>query len=146
VQPSDWYLLTNLDNLATAINAFKRRFGIEAMFRDCKTGGYNLESTSVEGQRLIALILLIAIAYTCAVRAGRKCRNLGLQKYVGRLQELKRMHRRHSAFWLNLYGYLWVGAIEFWFDLTVSLMRLKPGKLPNFQNGLHAMTLIQSAF
>jgi hypothetical protein len=48
------------------IKAFKLRCGIEAMFRDCKTGGYNLESTHTDGQRLMALILLIAIAYTCA--------------------------------------------------------------------------------
>ncbi|WP_243146620.1 hypothetical protein [Scytonema sp. UIC 10036] len=42
------------------------------------------------GQRLIALILLIAIAYTCAILAGRNSRSLGFQKYVGRLKELKR--------------------------------------------------------
>jgi hypothetical protein len=87
---------------------------------------------------------LIAIAYTCAILTGRQSRKMGIQKYLGRLQELKRSSRRHSAFWVGLYGYLWVGAIEFWFDLAVSLMRLKPNKLPNFQKGLHAMSLIQS--
>lgn len=35
---------------------------------------------------------------------------MGLQKYVGRLQELHRLSRRHSAFWVGLYGHLWVGA------------------------------------
>lgn len=145
VQPSGWYLLTNLTSLTAAIKAFKRRSGIEAMFKDCKTGGYNLESTYVEGQRLLALILLIAIAYTCAILTGRQSRNMGLQKYLGRLQELKRIHRRHSAFWVGLYGQLWVGAIEFWFDLAAEMMRLKPGKLPYFQKGLRAMSLIQSA-
>lgn len=143
--PSGWYLLTNLARLTAAIKAFKRRSGLEAMFKDCKTGGYNLESTYVEGQRLLALILLIAIAYTCAVFTGRQSRNMGLQKYLGRLQELKRSSRRHSAFWVGLYGQLWVGAIEFWFDLAAELMRLKPGKLLYFQKGLRAMTLIQSS-
>jgi hypothetical protein len=37
------------------------------MFKDCQPRGYNLESTYPEGQRLMPLILLIAIAYTCAV-------------------------------------------------------------------------------
>nr|WP_322658912.1 hypothetical protein [Dendronalium sp. ChiSLP03b] len=37
---------------------------------------------------------------------------MGLQKYVGRLQELKRSSRQHSSFWIGLYGLLWVGAIE----------------------------------
>lgn len=58
VEPSGWYLLTNLDSIDAAITAFKHRSGIEAMFKDCKTGGYNLESTHAEGQRLMALILL----------------------------------------------------------------------------------------
>lgn len=145
VEPSGWYLLTNLPICDAAIKAFKCRSGIEAMFKDCKTGGYNLESTYASRQRLIALILLIAIAYSCAILTGRKSRKMGVQKYLGRLQELKRSSRRHSAFWVGLYGYLWVGAIEFWFDLAASLMRLKPGKLLYFQKGLRAMTLIQSA-
>lgn len=42
------------------------------------------------GQRLISLILLIAIAYTSAVLAGRNSANMGRQKYVGRLKELQR--------------------------------------------------------
>lgn len=146
VQPSGWYLLTNLASLTAAIKSFKRRSGIEAMFKDCKTGGYNLESTHTKSQRLIALILLIAIAYTCAILAGRQHRNMGLQKYVGRLNELKRIQRRHSAFWVGLYGFLWVGAMELWADFSAELMRLKPSKLPYFHKGLRAMKLIQSAF
>jgi L-aminopeptidase/D-esterase-like protein len=43
--------------------------GIEAMFKDCKTGalvrrGYNLEGSSASIKRLTNLVLLIAIAYT----------------------------------------------------------------------------------
>ncbi len=33
------------------------------MFRDCKSGGYNLEGSQANQQRLTNLILLIAIAY-----------------------------------------------------------------------------------
>lgn len=68
------------------------------MFKDCQNGGYNLESTHATGQLLIALILLIAIVYTIAGSADRNSRKMGLQQYVGRLQELKRYARRHSAF------------------------------------------------
>lgn len=146
VEQSGWYLLTNLSNFKATIKAFKCRSGIEAMFKDCKTGGYNLEATHTTGKRLIALILLMAIAYSCAVLAGRKSRCMGLQKYVGRLQELHRLSRRHSAFWVGLYGHLWVGAMEFWHSLALALLRTKPHKLPYFQKGLRAMSLIQSAF
>jgi len=45
VEPSGWDLLTNLSSLKAALKAFKQRSGIEAMFKDCKTGGDNLEST-----------------------------------------------------------------------------------------------------
>jgi hypothetical protein len=37
--------------------------GIKEMFRDYKSGGYYLEGTGLKGQRVIALILLIALAY-----------------------------------------------------------------------------------
>ncbi len=36
-----WFILTNLKSLDLAIAAYKRRFNIEQMFRDFKTGGYN---------------------------------------------------------------------------------------------------------
>lgn len=146
VEPTGWFLLTNLESFSEAIKGFKLQSGSEAMFKDCKTGGYNLESTKAEGQRLMSLILLIAIAYSCAVLAGRNCCQRGQQKYVGRLKELQRYHRRHSAFWVGLYGHLWVGAMEFWAELASEFMRLKPGKLLYFQKGLRAMALIQSAF
>ena len=40
------------------------------MFRDYKSGGYYLETTSLKGQRVMALILLIALAYSSAVMHG----------------------------------------------------------------------------
>ncbi|MEG4583610.1 hypothetical protein QUA71_29040 [Microcoleus sp. MON1_C5] len=42
-----WFILTNLGCLPEAIAAYKQRMGIEKMFRDCKTGGYNLEGTGL---------------------------------------------------------------------------------------------------
>ncbi len=62
--PNPWYLLTNLENKEQVIKMFASRGGIEAMFRDCKSGGYNLEGSQANAQRLTNLILLIAIAYT----------------------------------------------------------------------------------
>ncbi|WP_445245538.1 hypothetical protein [Microcoleus sp. OTE_8_concoct_300] len=41
-----WFILTDLGSLPAAIDAYKQRMGIEEMFRDCKTGGYDLEGTS----------------------------------------------------------------------------------------------------
>lgn len=146
VEDEPWYILTNLPNLQIAVSTFKARFGIEAMFKDCKTGGYNLEDSHASDRRLISLILLIAIAYTCSILHGRQFKRMGIQKYINRLQELHRHDKRHSSFWVGLYGQLWVGGMEAFFDLATALMRIKLNKLPYFQKGLRAMMLIQSTF
>ena len=58
-----WYLLTNFPNFKSAIHIYRQRYGIEAMFKDCKTGGYNLEGSKTSSDRLIRLIILIAAFY-----------------------------------------------------------------------------------
>jgi len=62
-----WFILTDLGSLRAALNAYKQRMGIEEMFRYCKTGGYDLEGTSLKGNRLINMILLMTLAYTWAI-------------------------------------------------------------------------------
>jgi hypothetical protein len=141
-----WYLLTNVGTLKQSIDIFKCRSGIEAMFKDCKTGGYNLERSHANNQRLSSLILLIAIAYSCAVIQGQKIKTIGVQKYVGRLTEYGRSIRRHSSFWIGLYGQCWVIGMEFCQDIITELMRFRRNKLPFFQRGMRAMSLILSMF
>lgn len=67
-----WYLLTNLTEVKQAVKIYSQRFGIEAMFKDCKTGGYNLEGSKAAPEKLTRLILLIAIAMTSAWLLGKK--------------------------------------------------------------------------
>jgi hypothetical protein len=50
----------------TVQKAYKKRFDIEEMFRNFKSGGYKLEDTNVSGNRLISLILIISLAYSMA--------------------------------------------------------------------------------
>ena len=72
-----WYLLSNLTNMDEVLECYRKRMGIEAMFRDHKTGGYNLESCKGNPKRLNALLLVMAIAYTVSSLKGkaiRKCR------------------------------------------------------------------------
>lgn len=141
-----WYILTNLNSLDAALKAYKARSGIEAIFKDCKSGGYNLEDCKASQERLNRIVLLIAIAYTCAGLAGQKIKQQGQQKYVNRLKELRRVEPRHSHFWLGLYGQMWIAGMEFCGDLVRDLMRTKRNKLPFYQRGLSAMNLIQQAF
>jgi len=52
-----WFILTNRQ-LSSAINAYQKRFDIEEMCGDCKSGGYNLSGTQVSGERLIVFFQL----------------------------------------------------------------------------------------
>ncbi|HEY9830465.1 MAG TPA: IS4 family transposase [Stenomitos sp.] len=141
-----WYILTNLKSLPEALKVYQARSGIEAMFRDCKSGGYNLEDSKASVERLTSLVLLIAIAYTCAGLQGQFIKLSGQQKYVSRLKELKRMTRRHSNFWVGLYGQMWIAALEACSDWVRDLIRLRANKRAFFQKGLRAMNQIQAAF
>ena len=140
-----WFILTNLNDLDSAIKAYKQRFDIEEMFRDFKSGGYNLEETNVSGQRLISLILLISLAYTAATISGQKIKRMGVQKYVGRIKESLRTVRRHSSFYIGLYGHNWVNFTESCYELVAELLRLNPNKRKYYQQGQRAMKLILSA-
>ena len=140
-----WFILTNLDSLEDTINAYKKRFDIEELFRDCKSAGYNLEETLVTGDRLISLLVLMTLAYTMTTIDGKKLKNMGVQKYIGRIKEKGRSTRRHSSFHIGLYSHAWV---NFYGDLQscmVELMRLNPNKRPYYRKGLRSMELVLSA-
>jgi len=60
--------------------------GIEAMFKDCKTGGYNLEGCQASPDKLISLIILIALAMTSASLKGKITQLQRQEKYICRPQ------------------------------------------------------------
>jgi hypothetical protein len=148
--------------LKQAVTAFKCPSGIEAMFKDCKTGGYNLEKSYAcddrlktlillialgdSCARLKTLILLIALGDSCAILQGRKFKQRGIQKYIGRLIESRRSQRRHSSFWIGLYGQFWVVGMEFCHATIAELMKIRRNKRTFFHRGLRAMSLILSSF
>jgi hypothetical protein len=140
-----WFIFTNLESPELALQAYQKRFGIEEMFRDLKSGGYNLEGTNLSGARLKAIILLITLAYTSATFVGKTIKRMGIQKYVGRVQEAGRIIKRHSSFYIGLYGQTWVHFQDGCEDAVVELMKITRNKWSNFQRGLRARTLILSA-
>lgn len=145
IEDEPWYLLTNLSSLAEAVKADKKRAGIEAMFKDCKSGGYNLESSRASTDRLTRLVLLIAIAYTFSTFKGQSIRVRGQQEYISRLRKIKKILTKNSFFWLGLYGDVWIISQSFMKDWVEKLMELNPNKLPFYQRGLKAMKFIQQA-
>ncbi|HLO85775.1 MAG TPA: transposase [Nostocaceae cyanobacterium] len=138
-----WYLLTNLPDLETAVKIYGKRFGIAAMFKDCKSGGYNLEGSKANTDRLVRLIFLIALAMTSAWLHGQRTKLQRLQPYVCRSTEKKRNRKRHSDFWIGLYGQNWIVAFhecQTWVEEWMSSIR---NKRTFYQRGLKALNLIQ---
>ena len=114
------------------------------MFRDCKTGGYDLEGTSLKGNRLINIILLMTLAYSLAIFEGTELRKKQVGKYVGRRQEPKKRYRRRSTFGVGLDGEKWVNYLEQYSDEVEQLMKLTRNKRRFYQQGMRAATLIRS--
>ncbi len=146
-----WFIITNLSDPIEIINLYRKRAGIEAMFRDYKSGGYNLEGSKANILRLTNLILLIApsltgrlrlIAYSSASTEGKSFKNQGHQKYITRLTEAQRKYRRHSDFRVGLYGQNWVIAWDFCFLLVEKLMMLNRHKLNYYQQGLKVLSAL----
>ncbi|NEP07388.1 MAG: IS4 family transposase [Okeania sp. SIO2G4] len=137
-----WYILTNLSSTGKVKKIYSQRMGIEAMFQDYKTGGYNLESAKANETRLNNLILLIAISYTISSFEGQKIKNKGVQEYISRTNERGRKERRHSNFFVGLSGMYWAINDNFIWELVENLMRLNPHKFLYYCRGIKAMKTV----
>jgi hypothetical protein len=139
-----WFILTDLGSLPVAIAAYKKRMGIEEMFRDYKTGGYNIEGTGLKEERLIKIILLTAIAYSSAIFQGTEIQENQVQKYISRFKEPRKKYRRRSTFGIGKDGEQWVNYLAQHSALVQELMKLTPNKRRFYQQGVRAGTLIES--
>ena len=139
-----WYILTSFSNLDKTLKFYRARWGIESMFKDCKSGGYNLEQAKVHDLRFLALVLLMVIAYSLATCSGQVFKQIGVDRYVARFKEDERRYARHSEFGMGLYGYAWCYGMEIWPQWAWALMQLKPHKQRFFQRGLDALHLVRS--
>jgi hypothetical protein len=72
-------------------------------------------------------------------------KHLGIDQYVGRIQEHNDKTPRQSDFSLGLYGQRWIYAMELWADWALQLIALKPHKQLYFQRGFYALSLMQQA-
>ena len=115
------------------------------MFRDFKGGRYNLEKTNLTGDRLSKVLILLSLAYLKSIIQGISIKSKQVQEYLSRKTESHRKYARHSTFYIGLWGESWIDSMSSNWQVVVELMSLSPHKLPNCQQGLRAMRLIQSA-
>ena len=116
---------------------------IEAILSDCKKGGYNLEGSQANIQRLTNLILLVAIAYTAEFYFVI-IKKLGYQRYIFRLNEPGRRDRIDSNFCVGMYGELWVLAGDYLVDIFQQIIKLNPQKKSDYQRGLKAVSMLDN--
>ena len=133
-----WFILTDLGSLPLAISAYKQRMGIEEMFRDCKTGCYNLEGSGLRGERLIKMILLMTIAYSLAIFQGTEIQKKQVQKYVSRRSQERKKYRRRSTFGVGIDGKQWVDYLDRHSESVQELMKLTPNKRRFYQQSIRA--------
>jgi len=100
--------------------------------RDFKGGGYNLEGTNVTGERLVVMVLLIAIAYTTATIQGRKMKQMGIQKYRS-CERGRTNFATAQQFYIGLYGQTWVNFMDGCADVVAELMKLNRNKREYYQ-------------
>jgi hypothetical protein len=118
--------------------------GIEEMFRDCKTGGYNIEGTGLRGDRLIKMILLMAISYSWAIFDGTEIQKKQVQKYISRSKDKCQKYRRRSTFGIGQDAEKWLNYLEQHSELVQELMKITPNKRRFYQQGIRAGILIGS--
>ena len=135
-----WFILTDLGSLQSAIAAYKQRMGIEEIFRDCKSGGYDIEGTGLRGDRLITRILLMAIAYSLAIFQGTQNQKRQVQKYVSRRKEPSKKYRRRSIFGMGQDGEQWINYLAQHSASVQQLMKLTRNKRRFYQQGIRAAT------
>ena len=130
--------------MPVAIAAYRKRMGIEEMSRDYKTGGYNIEGTGLKGERLIKILLLMAIAYSSAIFQGTEIQKKQVQKYISRFKKPRKKYLRRSTFGIGQDGEQWVNYLAQHSELVQELISLTPNKRHFYQQGVRAGTLIWS--
>ena len=141
-----WYILTNFEEIERAILAYQKRFCIEEMFRDFKSGGYNLEGSRLAPEYLSKLIICIAIAYTSATFQGKHIKDMGIQKYVARPERKYRGQRRHSSFYVGQHLYHWLDLSQMLKKTIEEILQISRHRLKDHLKGKRAIELALSTF
>ena len=141
-----WYILTNFESIDTAIFAYQKRFDIEEMFRDFKSGGYNLEDSKLEAKYLSRLMIFVAIAYTSATLQGQRIKQMGIQKYIARPEKHSKGQRRHSSFYVGLHSHHWLPLQQLCQETVSELLRINRRWLNHYKKGQRAIELALSTF
>jgi hypothetical protein len=108
-----------------------------------KLGATTSEGTGLTADRLIKMILLMTISYSCDLIEGTIVKKKHLQKYVSRAKEPQRTYRRRSTFGSGNDSQQWRNYLEKYTEPVEELMKLTRNKRHFYQRGLRAATLLR---
>lgn len=136
-----WFILTNLKTIDDAVRTYQKRFSIEEMFRDFKSGGYRLEGSKLAPEYLSKLLIIIAIAYTSAMLEGQDIKRMGLQKYIARPETKAERGRRHSSFYVGQHQYHWLVPSQLCEKIVEDLLQINRRWVKFYKKGKRARKL-----
>lgn len=139
-----WYLLTNMDDKNEVVKKYKNRMSIEAMFKDYKTGGYNLEEAKMNEERLEKMLIVVAIAYTMSEENGSKIKHSRTVKYVERTRKIHKKNTKNSNFRVGIYGENWANNVKEIEEYAKILQNINRNKRLFYLKGLKARNHILS--
>lgn len=88
-------IMTNQDDAKAALNAYRKRWGIECLFGDAKTRGLNLEDTRLtDPAKLATLLGILAMAVSWAYRCAMQT--------MGHRAIVRKVHGRREKSWFRL--------------------------------------------
>jgi len=86
---------TNIGDAARALRDYRKRWGIECMFGDCKTRGLNMQDTHITDlAKLDMLMAIVALAMTWAYRCATTIK--------GRAAIRRKVHSRREKSWFRI--------------------------------------------
>ena len=86
---------TNIPASKNALRLYRKRWGIECLFADAKTRGFNIEDTHITDHgKLATLLAVVSLAMTWAYRCASQT--------MGRKSIRKKAHKRRSKSWFRV--------------------------------------------
>ena len=94
----------------------------------------------------LQLFYSFILAKKRAIIQGIDIRTSKVERYICRPKESGRIQRRHSKFWVGLYGKSWLNNLHLCIDWVGQWMRINRNKQLDYQRGLKAIDQIQPSF
>lgn len=93
-----WYLVSNIDHPPTVVRLYRKRFGIETLFGDLKSRGFNIHKSKLRHpERLEKLLIAVCLAFIFTILAGVRTHRFNPT-------QLKKIFRQDQAMQFSIFS------------------------------------------